>query len=436
MEPDTRISPPRLEDAVNAENAGVNRDGTRRSRVESRRPAFAPATKHKTMADQANRTCKGCRLSKIKCDLSSVGGPRCSRCSRLNLDCVQESRRGSSGRSRLKSDGAGALKRDITEARPATIIEKLTRTALVSARAQQILAAPLLRRCGQEAWSRNDTKLMAWVLEQAAVRSLPLADFAPALFSAAPPGQLEPAGTGTPPPFIRALLGGGYSDALGVAFHQSGTRTDWISNDSFDQRVCSRRALHDARSCHIFTPADEVERFEREVVAELIETLTPALGGADAEALGETAGALCSEVVDTTRLWRLRLQDAAPRAQVCDEWVVCKVVMRMVVLRGGEDVWMVGSYVPQITDDGSWVTSKEAPRAMTAASPPRKRRAKSSEEDALEPPPAASPVPCGPVAALAELHADSLLHQLQATSTEDLLRMLDEEEELGGAQLG
>ena len=387
------------------------------------------------MAAQPNRTCKGCRLSKIKCDLSSVGEhQRCSRCSRLNLDCVQESRRGNSGWSRLKADGTGALKRDRTE--PATVLEKLTRTALVSTGALQNLAAPLLRRCGQEAWARGDTKLMAWVLEQAAVRGLPLADFAPALFSAALPGQLEPAGTGTPPPFIRALLGGGYSDALGVAFHQSGTRTDWISNDSFDQRVCSRRALHDARSCHIFTPADEVERFEREVVAELIETLTPALGGADAEALGETAGALCSEVVDTTRLWRLRLQDAAPRAQVCDEWVVCKVVMRMVVLRGGEDVWMVGSYVPQITDDGSWVTSKEPPRAMTAASPPRKRRAKSSEEDALEPPPAASPVPCGPMAALAELHADSLLHQLQATSTEDLLRMLDEEEGLGGTQLG
>ena len=150
--------------------------------VESRRPAFAPATKHKTMADQANRTCKGCRLSKIKCDLSSVGGPRCSRCSRLNLDCVQESRRGNSGRSRLKADGAGALKRDRTE--PATVLEKLTRTALVSTGAQQILAAPLLRRCGQEAWARGDTKLMAWVLEQAAVRGLPLADFAPALFSA------------------------------------------------------------------------------------------------------------------------------------------------------------------------------------------------------------------------------------------------------------
>ena len=47
-----------------------------------------------------------------------------------------------------------------------------------------------------------------------------------------------------------------------------------------------------------------------------------------------------------------------------------------------------------------------------------------------------NPVPCGPMAALAELHADSLLHQLQATSTEDLLRMLDEEEGLGGTQLG
>ena len=42
-------------------------------------------------------------------------------------------------------------------------------------------------------------------------------------------------------------------------------------------------------------------------------------------------------------------------------------------------------------------------------------------------------MPCGPVAALAELHADSLLDQLQATSTEDVLRMLEEEEEGLGA---
>ena len=99
-----------------------------------------------------------------------------------------------------------------------------------------------------KAWYRNDTKLMAWVLEQAACAVT--TGRLRARSSAALPGQLEPTGTGTPP-LIRALLGGGYSDALGVAFHQSGPRTDWISNDSFDQRVCSRRALHDASCRHV-----------------------------------------------------------------------------------------------------------------------------------------------------------------------------------------
>ena len=171
---------------------------------------------------QVNRTCKACRLSKLKCDLASVmqqqpGETRCSRCRRLDLDCVHESR-GNSGRSRLKAAGICALKRDSKD-RYSTAIEVLTRTTLASTCAQKVLAAPMLRWCGQVAWSRNDTKLMAWVLEQAAARGLPLSDFTPGLFSAAPPGQLEPTGTGTPPPFIRALLGGGYSDALGVAFH-------------------------------------------------------------------------------------------------------------------------------------------------------------------------------------------------------------------------
>lgn len=417
---------------------------------------------------QVNRTCKACRLSKLKCDLTTSTqeqseARRCSRCTRLNLDCVQESR-GNSGRSRLKAPGICTLKRDNPE-RFGTVIEMLTRTALVSTGAQQVLAAPLLRWCGQEAWSRNDTKLMSWVLEQAAARGLPLSDFAPGLFSAAVPAQLEPTGTGTPPPFIRALLGGGYNDALGIAYHQSGTRSDWIPNDIFDQRVCSRRALQDARAlpaCSVsalFAAADEVEPFEREVVGALFAALAPVLGdecdatsteaaATDADASGEQAGAqptLHSEIVNSTSLWRLRLQGAA--VQVDDEHVVCKVVMRCAVLRGGEDVWMVCSYVPQIAADGSWVTSKEAPHAKTAADrasggatstskpPPRKRRAKSCEEDAIEPPPPpASRTPCSPGAAFAELHADALLQQLQATSADEVLRMLEEEEGSGGAR--
>lgn len=407
------------------------------------------------MEQVVNRTCKACRLSKLKCDLASVpqlqSDARCSRCTRLNLDCVQESR-GNSGRSRLKAEGICLLKRD----RSSTIIEILTRTALVSTGAQQVLAAALLQQCGQEAWARNDTKLMAWVLEHAAARGLPLSNFTPAFSLAALPGQLEPKSTGTPPPFIRALLGGAYSDALSVAFYQSGTRTDWISNDAFNERVCSRRALHDARlqpTCAVsalFSPDDEVEPFEREVVGKLFAGLgesdgasTTSVAAADADAVGESAGAqatLHSEIVDGTSLWRLRLQGAP--VEVGDvEWVVCKVVMRCAVLRGGEEVWMVGSYVPQIAADGSWVTSKEmsADRASRGAvvskPPPRKRRAKSCcvTEDVLEPPPPASRETCSAGGAFAELHADSLLDQLQATSTEDVLRMLEEEE---GLRLG
>ena len=416
------------------------------------------------MEQQVNRTCKACRLSKLKCNLASVpqlqSQARCSRCTRLDLDCIVESR-GNSGRARLKAEGICALKRGGKESASATAIETMTRTALLSTGAQQILAAPLLQWCGQAAWARDDTRLMAWVLEQAAARGLPLSNFMPA---AALPGQLEPTGTGTPPPFIRALLGGGYSDAPGVAFFQCGTRTDWISNDAFDERVCSRRALHDARSrptCDVsalFTPEEEVEPFERQVVGALFASLAPALeSGAEtgvADAVGEPAGVqstLHSEIVDGTSLWRLRQQGTA--VQAGDECLVCSVVMRCAVLRGGDEVWMVGSYVPQITVDGSWVTSKEAPRrnqmAADSAScgaavgelrsvsepPPRKRRARSCDEDPPLPP-TASREPCSPGAAIAELHAESLLQQLQATSTEEVLRMLEQEEGYGEDGLG
>ena len=49
----------------------------------------------------------------------------------------------------------------------------------------------------------------------------------------------------------------------------------------------------------------------------------------------------------------------------------------------------------------------------------------------LEPESPVSREPRSPGAAFAELHADSLLQQLHATSTEEVIRMLEEEEGLG-----
>ena len=414
------------------------------------------------MEPVVNRTCKACRLSKLKCDLAKdpsatpgQSGASCSRCTRLNLECIQESR-GNSGRSRLKAEGICALKRDV----PTTAIEMLTRLSLKATGGPRLLIEPLLRRCGQEAWSRNDTRLMAWVLENAAARDLPLSLFHPPSL----PGQLEPAAC-TPPPFIRELLGSGFS----VAFVQSGPHTDWLSNDGFDQRVCSRRALHEARArptCDVsalFSPEDEIEPFERDVVGKLLGSLAPVhartsqsqstdLPEAEAGAEGTAApevGPLHSEVVDASRAWRLRFKPEDASSE--DVWVCCKVVMRCAVLRGGEEVWMVGSYLPQAHSDGSWVTPNEAARRAPTADdavpcrppsqpisqpPPRKRRASRSfpRDDAHASQPAFQR-PSGShnsdpgVAAFEDeepLDADSLLQQIHVTSTEDVLRMLDD----------
>lgn len=41
------------------------------------------------MAPPAKLACKGCRLSKVKCDLELIGeGGKCSRCARLGLMCL------------------------------------------------------------------------------------------------------------------------------------------------------------------------------------------------------------------------------------------------------------------------------------------------------------------------------------------------------------
>lgn len=407
--------------------------------------------------EQVNRSCKGCRLSKLKCDLGSVArqqiGTRCSRCTRLNLDCVRESR-GNSGRSRLKADGICALKRGDGTNQSSSTIEMLTKIALTTTRPQRVLAVPLLRFAAQEAWYRNDTKLMAWVLEEAAARDLPLSDFAPSLFSSAPPGQLEPTGTGTPPPFIRALLGGGYSDAFGVAFVQSETHIDWIANDSFDQRICSRRSMHEARrlpSCSasaLFSPESEVEPFEHEVVGALFAALEPGhstghcassstelhLDAEPAEDEPAEMTNLYSEIVDRTSGWRLRQNGD-------DAFISCEVVMRCAVLRGGAEVWMVASYSPLSHSDGSWVTVKDVPPRETVTapsserrstkSPPRKRRAGSHCDAPAQLPTCDKSESSLLAETLVSQHADALFEHLQATSTEEVLRILDEEQALG-----
>ena len=96
--------------------------------------------------------------------------------------------------------------------------------------------------------------------------------------------------------------------------------TDWIANDSFDQQVCSRQKLHEVRTlppCAVsalFSPADEIEPFEREVYSALFAALAPVHGsesyaaGAlteDSSAEGDmpaVAEALHSEIVDVTSM--------------------------------------------------------------------------------------------------------------------------------------
>ena len=392
----------------------------------------------------ANRTCKACRISKVKCDVSVREGADCSRCARLNLDCVRESRGNlSTGASRLKAGGAGALKKVKGHQRYGEI-EMLTRMALASSGPQRVLAEPLLRRCAQVAWSRNDTKLMAWVLEQAAARGLPLSAFAPTSSSSSLLVHIEPTSASTPPPFIRALLGGG-GDTLAVAFLQCDAHTDWIANDNFDRRVCSRQSLHEARTlapCAVsalFSPAEEIEPFERDVYAALFAGLAPTAGrGSEScAAAGDNTSelsaeseqmALRSELVDVTSMWRVRLRED-------DEYVRCRVVFRCMVLRGGAEIWVAGCYTPESRCDASG-TSNEALRdtkdynsaPSKSCSPPRKRHRAKGRDAAVgrEQPHAGLAVVLDPHGE--QLEADSLLEQLQATSTDEVLRLLDAEE--------
>ena len=333
-----------------------------------------------------NRTCKGCRLSKVRCT-GGAEGEQCSRCARLNLECVREVR-GNSAAARLKTAGICALKLDRKRAAPhetgrrATEIEMVTKMALAATGPQQqALVEPLLRRCAQSAWYHNDTQLMAWILGQAADRGLSLADFAPGPFLS---DHLEPpSGTGTPPAYIRQLLGA--VDMLAVAFVQmSDADCDWFANDKFDEHVCSRSTLRQARSqppCEVsalFSPAEEIEPFGREVYSALFAGLAPtddlgASGAEDEEAAPEPAvAALHSEIIDSTSAWRVRLSST--------ELVSCNIVFRCAVLRGGAEVWVVGGYMPQPQSDVSWRTSGES-GSPPELPPPRRRRVERETSD-------------------------------------------------------
>ena len=317
----------------------------------------------------------------------------------------------------------------------------LTRMALASTGPQRALADPLLRRCGQVAWSCNDTELMAWVLEQAAARGLPLSAFAPMNYSSSLLSQSEPASAGTPPAFIRALLGRG-EDSLTVAFVQTHTHAEWIANDGFDQQVCSRQKLHEARSlppCDVsalFSPAEEIKPFERDVYAALFAALAPVHGSESSAGISMTernaeeedmAGleALQSEIVDLTSMWRLRL-----RAN--DVYVCCKVVFRCMVLRGGAEIWVAGCYMPQSQRDASRTSKKVlcgTSRARGHGMSQQRRAKRTESPDAVDE--GAAHAGMGLVldahSYMEPLDAHPLLEQLQAASTDEMLRMLEED---------
>ena len=148
------------------------------------------------------------------------------------------------------------------------------------------------------------------------------------------------------------------------------------------------------------------------------------------------AEALHSEIVDVTSMWGVHLREN-------DELVRCKVVFRCAVLRGGAEVWVAGCYTPQSRCDGSW-TSKETRCAVNHAqecAPSkqllRKRGAKSRDAVGHQTPAGQVEVPA-PVPGLNPdwcedaVDADSLLEQLHATSTDELMCMLDEESDPSG----
>ena len=81
------------------------------------------------MAEQVNASCKGCRLSKTKCDLTTVFASRdstvvtkvlsdeqpCSRCKRLSMHCIPEQRRSnsSSARARMGAESRALLRSEV-----------------------------------------------------------------------------------------------------------------------------------------------------------------------------------------------------------------------------------------------------------------------------------------------------------------------------------
>ena len=156
-----------------------------------------------------NRTCQACKLSKVKCDLTSSGENKCSRCERLNLQCVRV-RRGNDGSARLSAPGVCALREEsesslgvLAPTCPSAIEIKMLKNLIILAQSdsssKQVLRA-LLRWGSQVAWYRDDTELMAWILGKASAANcgLSLSDFAPTSTTLNAPG--------TPPSFVREVL--------------------------------------------------------------------------------------------------------------------------------------------------------------------------------------------------------------------------------------
>lgn len=124
--------------------------------------------------------------------------------------------------------------------------------------------------------------------------------------------------------------------------------------------------------CAYFSPDDEIEPFESQVIAPLVVALAPAQSSDDGDASESpsSAGAvpangphdtttsaavqrsvqLQSEVIDSTSMWRVYLR-------AIDSYVCCTVVFRC-ALQPDNTLWIVGSYVPCQAPDGSWITNE------------------------------------------------------------------------------
>ncbi|KAL1523221.1 hypothetical protein AB1Y20_018173 [Prymnesium parvum] len=336
-------------------------------------------------AGAMNRNCKGCRLSKVKCDWTEVAdGASCSRCIRLHIECVREARGNlSTGARRISNRGVVALRLEKKRTERSCGVEEhagtgvMTEVEIVELVSQRAVPRALLQRCGRLAWARNDTSFMAWTLQQAARHGIPLLDFVPAV-------RVHPEPPGVPPPFIRELLGG---SEVAVAYVMLGGDSFWIANDRFDQDVCSRSTLHDARELTVcdastlFSPRDEVEAFDKNIINPLVTSLMPtsfqgasfASDDEECESDARQSAPLMSELKDSTSLWRVYYRPAG-----C--FVCCSVEFRCAVSRGGGEMWIVGKYSPLRAPNGSWLTTTNQPPLLRGidsspplSSPPRKR---------------------------------------------------------------